>query len=565
MFRTQALLTAVVLSAAATRSHAQTPFDLVEAPQLWFSGDTHVHSQFCIGPVQFPDFTTEQLLFLQESFELDVVFNQFWNPPYTEEGVQRYLEEYAPQITGEPFLCPNEPEKQMLYGVEVSGFKASQFGHLHGLNLTDGFFPTDSVYTGPILDHFRDQPGAVTGYAHIHWPGKVENFEAFPDFEYPHLPYMAPIDVAHGKVDFLEVLGHTTGGWKSLYYKLLNAGLRTGLSGASDNCGWLIGYGRTYAQVDETPMTAKSWLRSLAQGRTSISLNIHKTARFLELTIDGEVPGSQIILPQPKHLSVDARLHTSEGSEHAATGEFELIFNGKVVDTQKYKLPEGGVAIYKKNFAAPRSGWVAVRTEHTHTAPVYVYVADEPIAEPDDTAYFVRYAELLEANIENFELGDSGPDVVAYIRSAAAALQARAALNEELPFGVATHGDSTPSSLGPLRIGVSAAPVIGTSDFRVTCVGAPPEAKGFLVISRTPDLSGNDLDNATIYLDANAPYLAAQVFSTEGGYAELTFPTPDYMAGGQLWMQYVWVNPDPAAGGELSASPGMLVTFHEAD
>lgn len=565
MFRTQALLVLAALAAASSSTNAQQTFDLVEAPQLWFSGDTHVHSQFCIGPVQFPDFTTEQLLFLQESFELDVVFNQFWNPGYDEDGVQRYLTEYAPRVTGQPFLCPNEPERQMLYGVEVSGFKASQFGHLHGLNLSDGFFPTDSVYTGPILDHFRDQPGAVTGYAHIHWPGKVENFKAFPDFEYPHLPYMAPIDVALGKIDFLEVLGHSTGSWKSLYYKLLNAGLRTGLSGASDNCGWLIGYGRTFAQVDETPLTAKRWVRSLAEGRTTISLDIHKTARFLEVTVDGEVPGSQLYLPVPRHLSIDARLHTSEGVEHASTGEFELLFNGKVVDTKKYELPEGGVAIYKDAFVAPRSGWVSVRTENTHSAPIYVYVSDQPISEPDDAAYWVRYAELFEENLENFDLGDSAGDVVDYIRAAARVFQARAALNEPLPFGVASHGTSTPSELGPLSIGVSTAPLIGTADFRVTCLGAPPEAKGFLVISRTPDLAGNQLDNATIYLEADAPYLAAPVRSNESGYAELVFPTPDYMADKQLWMQFVWVNPEADEGSELAASPGMLVTFTEAD
>jgi len=204
------VLTVVGLLAISVQVPAQSA--PVFTPPGWYSGDTHVHMQQC---TTWDDLTLPEIDTQMAAGDLDVTAIQLWCSRWTPPDW--YLTHYAPMITGveDPISSAG---RHLQFGLEVSGFPASQFGHVQVLNAQTGFFPWDAAYPGPILDWYRD---ALTGYAHVSW---FENYDTVPFYSDTNGAYLAPIDAALGMIDFVETtrvepdLVDVT--WRGLYYKL---------------------------------------------------------------------------------------------------------------------------------------------------------------------------------------------------------------------------------------------------------------------------------------------------------------------------------------------------------
>ena len=229
--------------------------------------------------------TPETLLAQQDAEDLDVVYNLLVNK-----------EERIPDIgyfRPGGGADPASGQRQIFHAQE---YHTSFWGHLGLLNLEDHFLlPDYAAYkhtalaspwpnNGAISDLARAQ-GALVGYVHI------ADFPIDPPKE-KVLSYELPATVAHGKVDYLEVMGfsdhHITAG---IWYRLLNLGFRLPAGAGTDamaNYASLrgpIGLVRVFLETNGE-RTPKALLDALKSGRTFVS-----NGPLLGLEVDGKQPG----------------------------------------------------------------------------------------------------------------------------------------------------------------------------------------------------------------------------------------------------------------------------------
>ena len=244
---------------------------------------------------------------------------------------------------------------------------------------------------GAIADLARAQ-GALVGYVHI------ADFPIDPPKEKVALVRAAG-DVAHGKVDYLEVMGfsdhHITAG---IWYRLLNLGFRLPAGAGTDamaNYASLrgpIGLVRVFLETDgeRTPKALRDALKS---GRTFVS-----NGPLLGLEVDGKRPGDSLAgagsaagarrdararcrrpprarAERPRDQVVRARPATARASTGAATSTFD-----------------GGGWIVLRAFNDKPDPWVLDLYPYATTSPIYF---DSPAAPPapEDAAYFVAWMD----------------------------------------------------------------------------------------------------------------------------------------------------------------------------
>ena len=536
------VLTVVGLFAISVAVPAQSA--PVATPPGWYSGDTHVHMQQC---TTWNDLTLPEIDTQMAAGDLNVAAIQLWCSRWTPPDW--YLNHYAPMITGveEPI---SSAERHLQYGLEVSGFPASQFGHIQVLNAETGYFPWDAPYPGPILDWYRD---SLTGYAHVSW---LDSYDMVPFWGSTNGAYLAPIDAALGMIDFVETtrvepdLDDIT--WRGLYYKLLNAGLRVSLAAGSDNSCFTaeIGDCRTYALIDTEPLTYARWCAAIDAGRTTVSKGAD---RFLDLSVDGVGLGGQISLPRGGTVNATVTLNLAPGTSER--GELHLLVNGRDVAMQPYTATDGGTTTLRAPVTMTESGWISARcAPGAHTSAVYVFVADRPIVRMKDANYWVSYCDQLAAHIGEFGVPEAESALLARIQSARQVYSSLASCAKPLPGGTAQYGLSSPSCDGPITIGLSAPP---SQPFDLTCLNAPPNAHGLLVMGVLPDPSGVQVKGCTPLVAADAPYITIPVTASPAGYVSVPSPVPP---GKHFRAQFVWLNqPSCAANGEICASNGLAV------
>jgi hypothetical protein len=578
--RTHAIVVALMLAlllpdaARAQGAPAQDAPDvqlLPLLPPLWHSGDTHAHIQLCAETI-VPDMPVADLWQVQKADELEVTCLQVWGK--CAGGVPEFIASYAPLVTGQeqPVSVP-DPASIVQVGVEVSDFRASPFGHAHGWNLLTGVFPYDAAYPEPILDAFRAQPGAVTGYAHVFWPQSYDLADVvfFTVDHSLHVFYATPIDVALGKVDVLEtvdVSGDPPVDWKGIYYKLLNAGLRPSLVSGRDNSCAPPWDDRTFARLDAEPLTFAGWTKALKLGRTSVA----EGRQFVGVTVNGEPIGSIIYLPQPGAVSVSVTYATAE--PHA--GKLRMLLDGVALPGfSAYDLQAGETVTLSGEMYFGKSGWIAAQAadgggQDAHTGPVYVIVGMQPICSALDAGYWSDYTVALDGNLHAMVTAgmvDLGPAdeaaLHARIAEARKVFEALRSCDLPLPQGVARYGLATPSCRGPIQIGAQGVPLGGGAGFVLTCINAPPQASGSLVAGLAAPAGPAPLfKKAKLWLDPGLIIAVLPVAATAGGYHELPIAFPAAAQGVTLHFQYFWQNlPDCASSSSgVSASDALAVT-----
>jgi len=370
------------------------PLNVPHDPRFhWVSGDVHVHMNYG-GAYR----NTPAHLVTQAAAEnLAIVENLIVNKEQRIPDIAYFTPKPDPASTAATLL---------LHGQE---FHTSSWGHLGLLGLTHNFLiPGYSGYPGTaaaslfptnanVADMAREQH-ALVGYVHP--------FDAIPDpAQDASLTNELPVDVALGKVEYMEIVGFSDHkSTAEVWYKLLNLGFRLPAAAGTDameNFASLrgpVGLNRVYVKVPQGPLNVSSWLNSLKQGHTFAT-----NGPLLGFTLDSKEPGDEIKLTAAGgKLKLKAWLRSIVPVDH-----LQVVCNGAVVRDLKMSGDRQSADV-EDTIPISRSGWCLLRAwsekaeypildlyPYATTSPIYVNVAGSPPKSPADAAYFIAWIDRL--------------------------------------------------------------------------------------------------------------------------------------------------------------------------
>jgi hypothetical protein len=371
--------------------------DLPASYGTWRSADLHIHMNYGGHYRNRPEYLAQQA----RAEDLDVVYNTIVNK-----------EERVPDIA---YFRP-DPDPASGNGVLVmhaQEYHTSFWGHLGLLHLSDHLLTPDfSAYrhtalaspyphNGVIADLAHGQ-GALVGYVHpFDWeidPAKEKS-----------LSNQLPADVAHGKVDYIEVVGFSDHkATAKIWYRLLNLGFRLPAGAGTDamaNYASLrgpVGMNRVYMNMGGE-MTPAALRDALKAGRTFAS-----NGPLLGLELDGKRPGDTVSRAAPGKIAYRIALRSPVAVDH-----LELVQNGKVLkafalngDRRAFDVA-GEVQI-------DAGGWLLLRAwndgadpqlldiyPYATTSPVYLDLPGRPASAKADAAYFAAWMERVLGEAES--------------------------------------------------------------------------------------------------------------------------------------------------------------------
>ena len=286
----------------------------------WYSGDLHVHMNYGGTYRTVP----AQLAFMARAEDLHVIEELIVNKEQRVPDIS-YFGGGAPDPVSTPSML-------IVHGQE---FHTSYWGHSGLLGLTKNIIlpgyaayantPAASLYpaNANVFDLAHAQ-GALTGYVHP--------FDEMPNPEdtVSRVTSELPVDVALGKVDYMEILGFSDHrSTAAIWYRLLNCGFRIPAGAGTDamtNYASLrgpVGMNRVYVHSG-AKLDHASYLRAIKAGHTFAT-----NGPLLSLAVNGKEPGNELAFPLGSHtISVRASMHSIVPVDH-----LELVQNGKVVAT----------------------------------------------------------------------------------------------------------------------------------------------------------------------------------------------------------------------------------------
>jgi TolB protein len=388
---------------AGARPSLQVVPSPVASPRLagWWAGDVHVHMNYG-GTYR----NTPEHLALQARAEgLNVVENLIVNKEQRIPDIAYWRPGGA--------LLHSSSDLQIANGQE---FHTGLWGHSSQLGIRDHYLlPDYAGYAGtalaslwpmnaPMFDDARTQ-GGITGYVHP--------FDFRPDLSQFQggIPYELPVDVALGKLDFLEVMGYSDHLITSeVWYRLLNCGFRVPAGAGTDafpNFANLRGppglvrvYARSGANLDH-----RRWLDALKAGRTFVT-----NAPLLTFTLNGREPGDEIRMPATGTQSVRARVRLQSG---IPVDKLEVVRNGRII-ASLISQARPATAL-DTTFAIPvdAGGWYVARAyadrprlpvldlyPFASTSPIYVRAGESASTCGQDADYFVRWIDVLDQRVK---------------------------------------------------------------------------------------------------------------------------------------------------------------------
>jgi TolB protein len=390
----------VQLSANGAKRLRVTMRRLVNLPaDGWYSGDLHVHMNYGGSYRTVP----KQLAFMARAEDLHVIEELIVNKEQRVPDIS-YFANGVPDAVSTPATL-------IVHGQE---FHTSYWGHSGLLGLTKNIIlpgyaayantPAASLYpaNANVFDLGHAQ-GALTGYVHP--------FDEMPNPEdtVSRVTSELPVDVALGKVDYMEILGFSDHrSTAAVWYRLLNCGFRIPAGAGTDamtNYASLrgpVGMNRVYVHSG-AKLDHASFLRAIKAGRTFAT-----NGPLLSLAVNGKEPGDEIAFPFGSHtISVRATMHSIVPVEH-----LELVQNGKVVATLPLSA-DGESASATVKVPVDRSGWITLRAWSEHatppvldiypfatTSPVYLTIAGIPPRSPDDARFFIDWVDRLREGAE---------------------------------------------------------------------------------------------------------------------------------------------------------------------
>ena len=394
------------------------PNDLPPAFGRFVSADLHVHMNYGGHYRATPETLTAQA----RAEDLNVVYNLLVNK-----------EERVPDIAYPVGLDAASGAGVTI--VQSQEYHTSYWGHLGLLGLSDHYLaPGFSAYrNSPLASAYPDN-GAVADLAHNQGAlvGYVHPFDTTPDpARDASLTNELPADVAHGKVDYMEIVGFSDHkATAAVWYKLLNLGFRLPAGAGTDamtNYADLrgpVGMNRVFLDTGgETRPEAV--LAALKAGRTFAT-----NGPLLGLDVEGEHPGAVIARDRSGTLRYRIAMRSPVAVDH-----LELVQNGKVVkafrltgDRRRFDA-EGNLPISS-------SGWLVLRAWNEHSDPqvldIYPYATTSPVylelpgglpASPADASFFTAWLDRTIADASartDYRTAAERDAVLNYLREARA-------------------------------------------------------------------------------------------------------------------------------------------------
>jgi hypothetical protein len=374
-------------------------FDREDLPaakgEHWVSGDVHVHMNYAGTYRNGPENLARQA----QAEDLSIVENLVVNK-----------EQRIPDMSYFPLKDPAAPDKAsttdtlILHGQE---FHTSYWGHLGLLNLTDHYLlPDYSAYANTTAASLWPTNADIADLAHSQnaLVGYVHPFDDVPSPQKDaSLTSELPVDVALGKVDYIEALGFSDHkSTAAVWYRLLNCGFHLPAAAGTDamaNYASLrgpVGLNRVYAEVKAGPLQIQPWLRSLKQGKTFAT-----NGPLLGFSLQGRGLGETLPLPKAGTVKFSAWLRSIVAVDH-----WQIVCNGAVVKDLETRA--GTHADVSGTLSLVHSGWCLLRAwndkaqhpildayPYATTSPVYVRIGDEPVKSKDDAAYFIAWIDRL--------------------------------------------------------------------------------------------------------------------------------------------------------------------------
>jgi hypothetical protein len=246
------------------------------------------------------------------------------------------------------------------------------------------------------------QQHALVGYVHP--------YDSVPDpVNDQSLNHELPVDLALGKVDYIEVLGFADHrSTASVWYRLLNCGFHLPTGAGTDamaNYASLrgpVGLNRVYAKVPSGPLDIAVWLDALKHGRTFAT-----NGPLLGFSLGGRQLGDELHLPAGENtVKFSAWLRSFVPIDH-----LQVICNGQVARDIKMN---GESADIEDTIPISQSGWCLLRAwsekaEHpildlypyATTSPIYVTVEGLTPNRNEDAAYFIAWIDRLTENAKS--------------------------------------------------------------------------------------------------------------------------------------------------------------------
>ena len=310
-------------------------------------------------------------------------------------------------------------------------FHTSFWGHLGLLNLRDHYLSPDySAYRHTAMASPWPHNGIVADLAHAQQGvvGYVHPFDTVPDpAKDAVLTHQLPADVAHGKVDYIEIVGFADHkSTAAVWYRLLNLGYKLPAGAGSDtmaNYASLRGpVGMNRVFLDTGGSVEDDAVFAALKAGHGFATN----GPLLGLTVDGRKPGESIAARGKLAYRVSLR-------SPIAVDHLELVSNGEVV--KRFDLTGDRTRFDAEGeLDLAHGGWLLLRAWSEGADPklldLYAYATTNPVwlagPTPDasaDAAYFIAWIDrLIEAADARDDWNDASEknETLAYLREAQA-------------------------------------------------------------------------------------------------------------------------------------------------
>ena len=314
----------------------------------WVSADVHVHMNYGGNYRNTPAHLAEQALAENLGMVHALIVNK---------------EQRFPDIaySGRQIDPASRTGAIVVHGQE---YHTSYWGHLGLLDIGEGVilpgyvgYPNTAaaslVPTNADIADIAHARGALVGYVHP--------FDEYPEpISKPRetLTTELPVDMALGKVDYMEILGFSDHkSTAAVWYRLLNLGFRLPAAGGTDamaNYASLrgpVGMNRVYARVQDGAAEVRGWLEALKAGRTFAT-----NGPLLGLRLGGAEIGDELKFDRPQPLvPFSAHLRSIVAVDH-----LDLVCNGRVVKSFVGRLPMDH-GDFEGSIPLQATGWCLLR------------------------------------------------------------------------------------------------------------------------------------------------------------------------------------------------------------
>jgi TolB protein len=290
-------------------------------------------------------------------------------------------------------------------------YHTSYWGHLGLLDISGGvILPGYVGYPNTAASSLYPMNADVADIAHARGAlvGYVHPFDEYPEpIAKPHetLTNELPVDVALGKVDYMEILGFSDHrSTAHVWYQLLNLGFRIPAAGGTDamadysSLRGPVGMNRVYARVGGAELSSTEWMASLKAGH-SFATN----GPLLGFTLGGAGIGDELTFGGAQaRVAFSVRMRSIVAVDHV-----DLVCNGRVVRSFATGKPLDH-GDFSGSIALKDSGWCVVRAStdagrypvldtyvYATTSPIYITVAHAKPRSPDDARYFAAWVDRI--------------------------------------------------------------------------------------------------------------------------------------------------------------------------